>query len=345
MATERRSRAAWRVVAATAGAIVAAVAIGPAAGAGSGATDTGAAVILSVTNDYRKSAGAAALTRAGLIDDVAQAWAVKMRSSKSLSHNPSYSAQMPRTGMSAAAENVAYACGYGGAKANAERIMRNWYNSSGHRANMLNKRYTHIGIGYAYDTSSDCGYAVQNFGDYAQEYFDVPLRHQFYDEIDWLSGEGITTGYADGTFRPKDDVSREAFAAFLYRLAGSPKVSTPARSPFKDVPTSAQFYKQIVWLSQEGISTGWSDGTFRPKDEITREAMAAFLYRYYGNPSTSKSSAASKFSDINRGSNFLTEISWLASSGITTGYSDGTFRPGATVTREATAAFLERAEG
>ncbi|WP_144276212.1 S-layer homology domain-containing protein [Demequina sp. NBRC 110053] len=336
-------RMARRAIAAMALGALAAVAIAPAGGAGASATQTGAAVILAKTNAYRDGAGASDLMRAGLIDDVAQAWAQRLLSTRTLAHNPRYSSQMPSTGLSAAAENVAFACGYGGAKANAERIMGNWYKSDGHRRNMLNKSYTHIGIGYAYDSTSDCAYAVQNFGAYAQEFFDVPRRHQFYDEIDWLSGEGITTGYADGTFRPREDVSRGAFAAFLYRLAGTPRVSLPARSPFTDVPTSAQFYKPIVWLSQEELSTGWSDGTFRPQDEISREAMAAMLYRYYDEPPASHTSATA-FDDISRESPFLREISWLASSGITTGYADGTFRPRAPVTRDATAAFLERAE-
>ncbi|MFW7413730.1 S-layer homology domain-containing protein [Demequina sp. SO4-18] len=312
----------------------------PAAQAATDPTD----VILEVTNDYRADAGEAALSRAGLIDNVAQRWAERLRSDRKLSHNPSYSSQMPATGRWAAGENVALACGQGGPKQAAETMMRGWFKSDGHRRNMENSRFTHIGIGFAYNASTDCGYGVQNFGGYAQNFFDVPRTHHFYDEIEWLAAERITTGFASGEFRPRDDVSREAFAAFLYRLAGSPSVSLPSRSPFKDVSTSAPFYKEIVWLSREGITTGWSDGTFRPRADISREAIAAFLYRFEGEP-TVRSTTATSFADINKNSAFLKEISWLAESGITTGYTDGTFRPLAPVTREATAAFLERAAG
>jgi hypothetical protein len=175
----------------------------------------------------------------------------------------------------------------------------------------------------------------------APQFRDVPASHQFYDEITWLAQMKVTTGYADGTFKPSDAVSREAFAAFLYRLVGSPQVTLPSRSPFDDVPRSAQFYKEIVWLSQEGISTGWADGTFRPKDNISREAIAAFLYRLAGKPSHTAPST-SPFADMARSSKFYREVTWLAQTGITTGYADRTFRPASPVQRQAIAAFLYR---
>ena len=170
---------------------------------------------------------------------------------------------------------------------------------------------------------------------------DVPRDHQFRNQITWLAQMRVTTGYADGTFRPRDSVTREAFAAFLYRLGGSPVTRMPARSPFVDVPRNAKFYREIVWLSQQGITRGWSDGTFRPKEEISREAVAAFLYRLSGKPRFSPPSR-SPFRDMSTRSKFYKEVSWLAKTGITTGYSDRTFRPKSDVSREAIAAFLYR---
>ncbi len=171
---------------------------------------------------------------------------------------------------------------------------------------------------------------------------DVKGNHKFYKEIAWMTEQRITTGYAfDDTFRPTDKVSREAFAAFLYRLAGRPSVSLPGSSPFKDVPKNHQFYKEIVWLSQQNITTGWADGTFRPKWDIARDAMAAFLYRYEGRPSYSPPSS-SPFKDVPKSAKYYKEINWLASTGITTGWADNTFRPYTSSTREATSAFLFR---
>ncbi|WP_284329306.1 S-layer homology domain-containing protein [Demequina litorisediminis] len=99
----------------------------------------------------------------------------------------------------------------------------------------------------------------------------------------WLAKKGITTGWPDGTFRPRDNISREAMAAFLYRASGDSHWYEGA-ALFTDVPRSAKFYREIDWLATEGITTGNDTGygcrEYRPKDAISREAMAAFLYRY-----------------------------------------------------------------
>lgn len=176
---------------------------------------------------------------------------------------------------------------------------------------------------------------------------DVTGSHQFYREISWLASKGITTGYANSWFRPDWTVSREEFAAFLYRLDGSPKVTPPSKSPFKDVKTGDKFYKQIVWLTDKKITTGFADRTFRSKSAITRDAMAAFLYRYHlykgGAPYTAPKKSA--FKDMKTSSKFFKEVSWMASRGISKGFADGTFRPYSSSTRAATAAFLFRGYG
>lgn len=108
---------------------------------------------------------------------------------------------------------------------------------------------------------------------------DVPTTHPFYKEIEWMAAQGITTGWADGTFRPSATTNRDAMAAFFYRYAGKPAVTT-GTVPFKDVTQSNIFYKEILWFSQQGITTGWADGTYRPTSSVQRGAMAAFIYRY-----------------------------------------------------------------
>lgn len=316
-----------------------------------GAAESEDNYIAEQTNAYRIAQGLPALASYSSMDWVPESWSKTMRADRDLKHNPNFSSQLPQKGLSRSGENVAYACGYGGKRANSAVIMREWKKSSGHRANMLGSAYTHLSVGTAYNSSTDCVWATQNFATYAAGtapalntgtgFSDVLSNSQFADEIMWLAASGITTGYADGTFRPKDEVSREAFAAFLYRSAGSPTVSVPSRSPFKDVSTSAPFYKEIVWLSQQGITTGYADGTFRPKNEISREAMAAFLYRFHDTRSFT-APKSSPFTDMKTSSQFYKEVTWLRSTGITTGYADGTFRPSGSVTREATAAFFMR---
>lgn len=113
---------------------------------------------------------------------------------------------------------------------------------------------------------------------------DVSAQQQFFTEMSWLASTGVSTGWDDGTYRPLKPVNRDAMAAFLYRLAGSPAFNAPEVSPFKDVSTSNQFYKEISWLSAQGISAGWvqADDTrlFQPYEPVKRDAMAAFMYRF-----------------------------------------------------------------
>ena len=174
----------------------------------------------------------------------------------------------------------------------------------------------------------------------AQSFSDVHEGDMFYREITWLAGQNITTGWVDGTFRPHESIEREAIAAFFYRMSGSPEVQLPKDSPFTDVKEGDPFYKEIIWFQQQGITTGWPDKTFRPHDPVSREAMAAFFYRYSGKPSVEVQNAP--FKDVPEQNMFYREIAWLHDSKITTGWDDGTFRPHESISREAMAAFLYR---
>lgn len=160
-------------------------------------------------------------------------------------------------------------------------------------------------------------------------------------EITWMKTKGITNGYSDGTYRPYDSVNREQMAAFMYRLAGSPLYTPPAVSPFSDVPTSHLFYKEIAWMRTAGISTGWSDGTYRPAENVLRESMAVFMQRFSNNVCSVNVAATYNFVDANT-SIFASQIGWVGGTGISTGYPDGTYRPFELVTRESMAAFMYR---
>jgi len=119
-------------------------------------------------------------------------------------------------------------------------------------------------------------------------------------------------------------------------------VPDPA-SPFTDVLSASPFFADIVWLLDEEYTTGYTDGSFKPTAPVTRQAMARYLYLAAGSPPGPFEAPA--FIDVPADHPFAEEIAWMASTGLTTGYADGTFRPTATVTRQATAAFLWRTEG
>ncbi|WP_277549736.1 S-layer homology domain-containing protein [Kocuria oceani] len=174
---------------------------------------------------------------------------------------------------------------------------------------------------------------------------DVPATHTFAPEITWVKNRAVLRGWPDGTYRPTHQMTREQVAAALYRLAGSPTYTPPRTSPFTDVPTSHVFYKEIAWLHAKGISTGWAaaDGTrtYKPAQRVSRDQMAAFFYRQAGKPAYTPP-RTSPFVDVSTGQGFYKEMAWLQATGISTGWKDGTYRPGAGTSRDVMAAFLHR---
>jgi hypothetical protein len=90
---------------------------------------------------------------------------------------------------------------------------------------------------------------------------------------------GLSTGHADGTFRPAETVTRQAMAAFLHRLASRTLPTTTAAPAFRDVGARHPFRTEIGWLAGTGITRGYPDGTFRPTAPVSRDAAAAFLHR------------------------------------------------------------------
>jgi serine protease len=210
-------------------------------------------------------------------------------------------------------------------------------------------RVTGVKAGYGTASSESAPVSVAA----PQPFRDTSEGSAFSPEITWLATAGISQGWAepDGTrtFRSAEPVNRDQMAAFLYRLAGSPDFVPPASSPFADIPTSHAFYREISWLAEQGISTGWweADGTktFRPGATVNRDQMAAFIYRHAGSPDYVPE-AQSRFADISTEHGFYKEISWLAKNGISNGWAESdnsrTFRPGASILRDQMAAFMYR---
>jgi hypothetical protein len=182
---------------------------------------------------------------------------------------------------------------------------------------------------------------------------DVPKGTQFFPEIGWLAGKGISTGWSEQgrtLYRPGQPVNRDAMAAFMYRLAGRPAFAAPAVSPFADVTPATQFYKEITWLASKKISTGWNEGgglpTYRPLQPVNRDAMAAFMYRFAGRPNyIAPPAVIAPFTDVPAERQFYKEISWLSDNRISTGWASSwsaEYRPDLAVNRDAMAAFMYR---
>ena len=150
-------------------------------------------------------------------------------------------------------------------------------------------------------------------------YSDLSDSNPNYNEISWNSDRRIMLGFADGTFRPNASVNRAQLATYLYRVAGRPAVNAPAVSPFSDVPVNHPAYKEIFWLSQQGIS----GSDFRPLEAVTESTMAEFMYRAAGSPAQAQGGYASQ------------ALAWAASNGIGTGSTSSD-----AVTRSAMAGYL-----
>jgi hypothetical protein len=170
-----------------------------------------------------------------------------------------------------------------------------------------------------------------------QEFSDVQVSHPFFWEIDCIATIEIAEGYPDGTFRPTRTITRQAAIAWVWRLEGEPATSGPPTFP--DVPPTHPFADAIAWAEQEGIAEGYGDGTFRPGRAVSRQAVAQWLFEAVGTfPIT-----PAPFTDVPFMHPFIIPISWLAEAGITEGFPDNTFRPAASITRQALAAWLCRA--
>ena len=403
--TERAPAAPRRLGARLTAALLGAVVVAALAATPAGAADSPLEHVLWKTNAYRAEHGLKPLYLNASITQVSQTWSASMLSSRTLSHNPSYSRQIP-SGWTRAAENVGYACRWGGITANTKKIMEGWLKSAGHERNIVGD-YTELGIGIAYDSGSDCVYATQNFGKYAAS----PSKFSIVGtvsppsgksisslkgstvvasgggvtasaSISGVSGEYVLTGLPAGTYTLlvksaasgitseylRDSASSRCAARVtvsnrdlvnIDASLGTGSLAGPASSvELCDVSANSQssyysvFAKQIGWLADQGISTGWANGRgayeYRPEQRVNRDVMAAFLYRLEGRPSTS-ADAVAMFEDVTTSTSFTKEIGWLASTGISTGWTekDGTvdFRPLSPVNRDMMAAFLYRLAG
>jgi hypothetical protein len=154
------------------------------------------------------------------------------------------------------------------------------------------------------------------------------------DNIRKVSIAGIASGFPDGTYRPSWGVTRGQMATFLDRALDLPDVSG---TPFTDIAGSPHA-QAIADVAAAGIAGGFTDGTYRPNQAVTRGQMATFLDRALALPDA----PAAPFTDV-AGSPHAQAIANVALAGIAGGFPGATYRPGDAVTRGQMATFLARA--
>ena len=141
--------------------------------------------------------------------------------------------------------------------------------------------------------------------------------------VDFMSGNGLVNGIStkDPTvFGPNQSMTRAMLVTILYRAAGQPSVAG-ITNKFTDNKEKQYYYNAVLWASNNGIVNGATAKTFDPDGKITREQIAAILYRYAGSPAAS-SSALNGFADQSAVSSYaVTAMQWAVGNGIITGVS------------------------
>ena len=174
-------------------------------------------------------------------------------------------------------------------------------------------------------------------------FIDVVEGKFYYDPVLWAFYHDpvVTTGVDSTHFAPDRICTRAHVVAFLWRANGCPEPQS-LTSSFKDVKdTNKYYYKAVLWAAEQGITTGYSDGTFRPDDECTRGQVVTFLWRANGSPAPT--STTNPFSDVVNGKYYTTAVLWAVEQGITQGRTSTTFGPDDSCTRGHVVTFLYRA--
>ncbi len=168
---------------------------------------------------------------------------------------------------------------------------------------------------------------------------DVTNKNDFwYKPAYYLNQKGIVKGYENETeFRPNNYCTRGQIVTFLYRLMGQPKTKT-TKCKYQDVKSSDYFYKPVIWATENGITEGYDDKTFKPQNICTRAQVVTFLWRMAGSPEPK--SKYCRFPDVMAKDYFYKAAIWAYDKGVLSGYSDGTFRPRAACYRKQMVTFL-----
>ncbi|WP_370758882.1 carbohydrate-binding domain-containing protein [Agathobaculum sp.] len=167
---------------------------------------------------------------------------------------------------------------------------------------------------------------------------DVPQTSWFADAVRYVTGKSLMNGTSTTAFSPNENMSCAMLATVLYRMSGE---TAEAGSSFGDVSSSAYYAAAVNWASSKGIVNGTGADAFSPNASITREQLAAMLYRYAGEPSVSADLSA--YTDAVSISPYAEKaVEWCVAKGILSGKSATRLAPQDTATRAECAAMLQR---
>ena len=174
-------------------------------------------------------------------------------------------------------------------------------------------------------------------------FYDVDGNVWYYDDVLYAYINGYMDGLSAGQFAPNQNTTRAQIVTILWRLTGEPRATK--RNPFTDVSSSQYYYDAISWAYDAGVVDGFDARTFKPDQNVTREQLAAILYRYakYMNLSTSGSAYLAKYRDADKIASWAYDaMAWANYRGLINGTSATRIDPKGYATRAQIAAILHR---
>ena len=183
------------------------------------------------------------------------------------------------------------------------------------------------------------------YAEYAEQGFaDVADTDWFADAVQYVSDNGMMNGTSETTFGPNETTTRGMIVTILYRLEGEPEAE--ATSAFADVAADMYYADAVNWAAANNIVTGYDDTSFGPDDTITREQMAAILYRYAqykGYDVTTGGMALNEYTDAGQISEYaVPAMQWANENGLITGSTATTIEPQGNALRAEVATILMR---
>lgn len=169
----------------------------------------------------------------------------------------------------------------------------------------------------------------------ALPFTDVKSSNWFYDAVKYAYAQGLMTGTSATKFAPNGTMNRAMIVTVLYRLEKSPAVT--GASKFTDVPAGQWYSDAVAWAAANKIVNGYDETTFGPMNAVTREQMAAILFRYEqvkGLENVTLEENLNRFPDQNKISAYaIPALQWAVGQKIINGNADGTLDPTGTATR------------
>ena len=177
----------------------------------------------------------------------------------------------------------------------------------------------------------------------AAQFTDLDLNAWYHDGIHYCLENGLMNGVENKIFAPNEPTNRAMIATILWRMEEKPVINYAMQ--FSDINADTWYGEAVRWAAGEGIINGYEDSTFKPDSNITREELAAVLFRYaeHKKADTANTADLTKFNDSTKVSPWAEDaLKWAVASGIINGDEQNLLNPQGSATRAEVAAMLAR---